>query len=81
MARTKVQRGGGQHVAFPNKEPRSVNAQLTTEGHKILSRVKRAQRGLNFKHTDRDPSTGDIFEGLLRQFGTDLVLPEPSRAS
>lgn len=79
MPRRRKPRPGGQYVAYPGKNPKPMNAQLTDAGRAILKQVKSAQMKGPFKRVKRPPSTGDVFEGLLRQFGTQLVLPSPGR--
>ncbi len=57
-----------------------MNAQLTPTGRAILDEVKKQQLAGSFKKVGRVPSTGDVFEGLLRKFGKRLKLPVPGRA-
>ncbi len=74
-----VRRTGGQRVAYPGKERKSINLQLTKTQRLILRKVKAQQKKQNFKDVNREPSTGDVFGGYLEIFGTQLILPPPRR--
>lgn len=79
MPKTGI-RTGGQRVAYPGKERKSINLQLTKTASAILDDVKTVQLERNFKVVNRKPSTGDVFEAYLRKVGTKITLPKPTRA-
>lgn len=69
---------GGQRVAYPGKERKSINLQLTKAARLELLRQKREQLRHGFKGVKRLPSNGDMFEAHIWKT-PDIVLPEPRR--